>query len=194
MIKDKISSAIPPEDVIIRKSKLVETLTDPASDHALQKYKRPVIIISSVLIVFLVVAVAMAIWSMPIRAASVDIDMYAVRMYEDGRLSTEGHVVIRGDRLDYRNESIASEFDAAVFTILGENYKSDNAVYQEDGTIHGLYHSPSGVYFLTFELSSNEDWCVIQTNDRGSIQYFVCSRNADFDPTEIFAKSIFSKN
>jgi len=190
MLKDNIYTVLPKEDVIVKKSSL-------ATELATQKMSsKTVIIITSLVALVLITAITVGIWwTQPIKSSWPDIQMYAVRIEEDGTRHKSGQVTIRGIRYDYRDQDALPELHPSEITILEEVFSTDTAVlyFLPYGTISGLCHSSIGSYALTIDLSPDGDWCVIRKNDYGLTHYIVCSTTENFDPMEIFTRSIFCK-
>lgn len=190
MLKDNLQATLPAEDVIVKKSKLADALSKP------KKTRKAFTLVAVLAALILISAVAVGIWwTQPMQSAFPDLQMYAVRIEEDGTQHQRGQVAIKGTRYDYHDPDALPELHATELTILEEVLSTDTAVlyYLPYGTISGFWPTVNGSYALTIDLSPDGDWCVIRKNCFDMTHFIVCSTDENFDPMEIFKTSIFGK-
>ena len=192
MLKDKIYTTLPPEDVVIRKSNLVEASADPAVDRFLARHKWLVIGMIVTLVILVVVLAGTHIWSQPVRTdVTVDIDMYAVRMAANCTLYERSTVRLLGTRLDYRDETMDPVLEVSECQLLGKTplLRDVKLYWSSQYMLYGL----CGDYLVTIELDPDGGWCVIQVVDYlGVTRYLACSTEENFDPVAIFESSVFA--
>ena len=156
--------------------------------------RRRTALIAVVLVLLLLAAGAVIwwVWATP-QSSPVDIQMYGLRMTEDGTQLTAGNVVLRGTRLEYRADDRPTEIKTTELVLLdGKLHSQEILLTETDGLLYGAAANESQqiTYDLTIEIAPDGSWCVIRQNDL----YIVCSVEENFDPLDIFVRSNFSNH